>query len=131
MGGWQVEASLFAHGRGLLYDGGMLKGILIPLVALGVVFAFGAMAESPTVTGPIMATAPVGDSSHQYPFFAALEDLKGRGYVEQEFFVSGTAARYNTPDGATGSVRLSTPITNTKLASWCGGRPAPRSSTAR
>ena len=82
----------------------MLKGVLIPLAALGVVFAFGAMAESPTVTGPIIATAPVGDPSHQYPFFAALEDLKGRGYVEQEFFVSGTATRYNTPDGATGSV---------------------------
>jgi hypothetical protein len=91
-------------GPGLLYDGGMLKSVLIPLAALGIVFAFGAMAESPTVTGPIIATANVGDPSHQYPFFAALEDLKGRGYVEHEFFVSGTAARYDTPDGATGSV---------------------------
>jgi len=72
--------------------------------ALGVVFTLGAIAATPTVTDPIAATAPVGDPSHQYPFFAALEDLKGSGYVEQEFFISGTASRYNTPEGATGSV---------------------------
>jgi hypothetical protein len=82
----------------------MLKSGPISLATLGVVFAFGATAASPTVTGPIAATAAVGDPSHQYPFFAALEDLKGHGYVEQEYFISGTANRYNTPDGATGSV---------------------------
>jgi len=61
-------------------------------------------AADPSVTGPVAAKAAPGDPSHDYPFFAALEDLKARGYVEQEFFVSGTANRYETPDGATGKV---------------------------
>jgi len=61
-------------------------------------------AAGPSVTGPVAAKAAPGDPSHDYPFFAALEDLKARGYVEQEFFVSGTANRYETPDGATGKV---------------------------
>jgi hypothetical protein len=87
----------------LLYDGWMLKPLL-SLAALIALLVFGATAATPTVTGPITATAPAGDSSHQYPFFAALEDMKGRGYIEQEFFVSGTANRYNTSDGATGSI---------------------------
>jgi hypothetical protein len=66
--------------------------------------ASAAMAAGPAVTGPVTAGAAVGDPSHQYPFYAALEDLKGHGYVEQEYFISGSANRYNTPDGATGTV---------------------------
>jgi len=66
--------------------------------------AFAVAATKLTVTGPVAATAMPGDPSRQYPFYAALEDLKGKGYVEQEFFIQGTANRYNTPDGATGSV---------------------------
>src|ERR1700689_1245259 len=77
----------------------MRKSALISLALCGVFLAFGA-----EVQGPIAATVPAGDPSHQYPFFSALEDLKGRGYVEQEFFITGTANRYNTPDGQTGSV---------------------------
>jgi hypothetical protein len=61
-------------------------------------------AADPSVTGPVAAKAAPGDPSHDYPFFAALEDLKARGYVEQEFFVSGTANRYETPDATTGKV---------------------------
>jgi hypothetical protein len=61
-------------------------------------------AVNPAVTGPIAAKAAPGDPTHDYPFFAALEDLKARGYVEQEYFVSGTANRYETPDGATGKI---------------------------
>ena len=81
----------------------MLKPLLSP-AALIALFVYGATAATPTVTGPIAAATPAGDPSHQYPFFAALEDLKGRGYIEQEFFVSGTANRYDTPGGATGSI---------------------------
>jgi hypothetical protein len=33
-----------------------------------------------------------------------MDDLKARGYVEQEYFYSGTANRYETPEGATGKV---------------------------
>jgi hypothetical protein len=61
-------------------------------------------ASSPVVTGPVAVKAAPGDPAHHYPFYAALGDLKARGYVEQEFFVSGSANRYQTPDGATGTV---------------------------
>ena len=50
----------------------------------------------PTVTGPIAVTAAPGDPSRNYPFFATQFDLAARGYVEEEFFLSGTANRYNT-----------------------------------
>jgi hypothetical protein len=56
-----------------------------------------AAVPNPTVTGPIAATVAPGDPSHDYPFFATNIDLAAVGYVEQEFFVSGTANRYNTP----------------------------------
>jgi hypothetical protein len=49
----------------------------------------------PTVTGPIPATAPPGDPSHDYPFFATNLDLAKYGYVEEEFFIEGIAARYD------------------------------------
>jgi Alpha/beta hydrolase domain len=59
---------------------------------------------SPVVTGPIPARARPGDPSHDYPFFATDQDLRAYGYVEEEYFVEGTANRYTTPDGATGTV---------------------------
>ena len=59
---------------------------------------------NPVVTGPIAAKTAPGDPAHGYPFFAAMDDLKARGYVEQEYFYSGTANRYETPEGATGKV---------------------------
>jgi hypothetical protein len=59
-------------------------------------------AADPVVTGPVASNAAPGDPAHDYPFFAALEDLRARGYVEQEYFFAGTANRYETPDGATG-----------------------------
>jgi hypothetical protein len=60
--------------------------------------------SNPVVNGPIAAKTAAGDSTHGYPFFAALEDLKARGYIEQEYFYSGVANRYDTPDGTTGKV---------------------------
>jgi hypothetical protein len=47
----------------------------------------------PTVDGPIPAVTP-GDPSRNYPFIATSIDLAARGYVEEEFFISGTACRY-------------------------------------
>jgi hypothetical protein len=58
----------------------------------------------PTVTGPIAAVA-VGDQSHDYPFFAAILDLKAHGWVEEEFFIEGIANRYTIQGQATGAVR--------------------------
>ena len=51
----------------------------------------------PVVTGPIPQTAP-GDASHNYSFFSSNHDLAGHGYVEEEFFIQGTANRYTTPN---------------------------------
>jgi hypothetical protein len=58
----------------------------------------------PTVTGPIAAVA-VGDASRDYPFFASVVDLKARGWVEEEFFIEGTANRYTIQGQATGAIR--------------------------
>ena len=59
---------------------------------------------NPVVTGPIPATAPPGSPTHAYPFFAAAFDHAAAGYVEEEFFIEGTARRYTLPDLATGTV---------------------------
>lgn len=45
--------------------------------------------ESAQVRGPIPSD-PVGDPSHNYPFFSARQDLASYGYTEEEFFFSGT-----------------------------------------
>ena len=66
-------------------------------LSAGTVFA-----ANPVVTGPVAAKSAPGDPAHDYPFFAALEDLKARGYVEEEYFFSGTANRYET-EGVTDS----------------------------
>ena len=64
-----------------------------------------AAVPNPVVTGPIAATAPPGDPSHDYIFFASLRDLAGHGYLEEEYFLSGTANRYLTPGTSTGVVQ--------------------------
>lgn len=48
---------------------------------------------TPTVTGPIASVAP-GDPSRNYTFLATPIDLAARGYVEEEYFISGNACRY-------------------------------------
>jgi len=58
----------------------------------------------PVVSGPVAATTPVGDAGHGYPFLATDVDLAAAGYVEQEFFVSGSATRYATTGSATATV---------------------------
>ena len=59
---------------------------------------------NPTITGPIPATVTPGDPSRDYPFLATDVDLAQYGYVEQEYFMQGTANQYTTPAGATGAV---------------------------
>jgi len=63
----------------------------------------GATVPMPTVTGPLGASA-AGDPARDYPLNASVVDLKGRGYLEQEFFIEGTASRFTTPPQATGTV---------------------------
>lgn len=64
-----------------------------------------AQVPNPTVTGPIPATASPGDPSHNYPFFSTPVDLEKLGYVEEEFFFSGSANRYNIQPMATATYR--------------------------
>jgi hypothetical protein len=61
--------------------------------------AIGQAPTPPTVTGPIAAAASPGDPGHNYIFFSTPMDLKSVGYVEEEYFVGGTATRYVIPDG--------------------------------
>jgi alpha/beta hydrolase family protein len=82
----------------------MPKPHWLSVLSLASLSAVALIAANPAVTGPVAAKAAPGDPAHDYPFFAALEDLKARGYVEQEYFFSGTANRYETPEGATGKV---------------------------
>ncbi|MGV9978815.1 alpha/beta hydrolase domain-containing protein [Micromonospora wenchangensis] len=56
--------------------------------------ATGANVANPVVAGPIARTTPVGDPGHGYPFLATDVNLAAAGYVEEEFFLFGTATRY-------------------------------------
>jgi len=58
---------------------------------------------NPTVTGPIPENAPPGDPSHDYTFFSS-EIVEAFDYVEEEFFIEGTANVYDTPPLTTGSI---------------------------
>src|SRR2546422_9369624 len=60
--------------------------------------------RNPTVTGPIAATGIPGNQAHDYPFFASNHDLAANGYVEEEFFIQGSANRYNTPAQTTATI---------------------------
>jgi hypothetical protein len=59
---------------------------------------------SPTVTKPAWTSDRVGDVAKNYPFFSPYADLADYGYIQEEFFIEGTANRYNTPTGETGSI---------------------------
>ena len=45
----------------------------------------------PRVTGPIPVTATPGDSSHNYPFFSTVQWLAPFDYMEEEFYIEGSA----------------------------------------
>jgi len=72
-----------------------LAGLLAP--------AFAAV-PSALVKGPIPTTGTPGDTAHDYIFFATTHDLATQGYIEEEFYIEGTANRYTTPAGATGAI---------------------------
>jgi hypothetical protein len=63
-----------------------------------------------TITGPIPSTARPGEPSHDYVFYATPFDLAKAGYEEQEFFISGTATRYNPAPTPEQQAQPATPI---------------------
>lgn len=83
-----------------------MKSIAVAL-ASALSFSAAAQVPNPTVTGPIASAAVPGDASHDYVFFSTNHELAVNGYVEEEYFIEGTANTYNTPAGATGSVLTS------------------------
>jgi len=66
--------------------------------ALAVFAVANAAVPNPTVNGPIAQPVVPGDPSHNYIFFTSNHDLPGHGYIEEEFFIEGTATRYATPN---------------------------------
>ena len=93
----------------VIHCGRPLASLLTVAVALWAGVAT-ATVPDPVVTGPIPANAPPGDPSHDYPQTATSLDL-GRpldltslGYVEEEYFFSGTANVYSTPTLTTGTI---------------------------
>lgn len=77
-------------------------GIAVLLWA-GAALGAGAV-PNPVVTGPIASGAIPGSATRDYVFFATDHPLAVNGYVEEEFFIEGTANRYDTPPLATGSI---------------------------
>ena len=68
---------------------------LLVLTALATVCGRSRDPEPPG-TGP-SPSAPPGDPSRNYPFFATNHDLAKWGYVEEEFFIEGTATATRRP----------------------------------
>ncbi len=83
----------------------ILRSIVATLatgLALAAVSA-SASVPNPTVLGPIPQNASPGDPSHDYTFFSS-QNLAANGYVEEEYFIEGTANVYATPPLATGTL---------------------------
>jgi hypothetical protein len=66
--------------------------------------AAGAAVPNPAVTGPVASNGIPGNTAHDYTFFATNHQLAANGYIEEEFFIQGSANRYNTPPQTTGTI---------------------------
>jgi hypothetical protein len=68
------------------------------LFAVSSVFARPAVeVETPSGSGPLV-TGPIKGGEMGYPFGAYFGDIRNIGYVEEEYFIEGTAARYAPMD---------------------------------
>ncbi|HEX5493841.1 MAG TPA: alpha/beta hydrolase domain-containing protein [Mycobacteriales bacterium] len=63
-----------------------------------------------SITGPIPSTARPGNPSRDYVFYSTPFNLRRAGYTEQEFFISGTATRFNANPTVDEQKRAATPI---------------------
>src|SRR5262245_22592158 len=80
---------------------------LVPRVLVAFVLAAAgaaAAAPDPVVTGPVASGGTPGAAAHNYTFFATKHDLGAYGYVEEEFFIEGTANRYTPLEQTTGRI---------------------------
>ncbi|MEJ1978285.1 MAG: alpha/beta hydrolase domain-containing protein [Acetobacteraceae bacterium] len=60
---------------------------------------------APQVSGPVAAPDVPGAPTHNYPFFASNHDLAAHGYVEEEYFIKGTASTYDLKGTETATVK--------------------------
>ena len=82
----------------------MRRTLSLLLVSLSLSVGAAAQAPTATLTGPIPVTSPPGAPTPDFVFSASAIDLTGHGYIEEEFFIEGTANRYTTPELATGRI---------------------------
>ncbi len=85
----------------LLVAGGVLAGALAVFAAA----TTQAADAPPQITGPVAAPDVPGAPTHNYIFFASNHELAAHGYVEEEYFIKGTASTYGLKDGQTASVK--------------------------
>lgn len=78
--------------------------LIATAVAIGARQLGAASVTTPIVTGPVKTPVAIGDPSRNYPYSSTIDDLAKYAYVEEEYFVEGTANRYTTPALATGTV---------------------------
>jgi hypothetical protein len=71
-----------------------LGAVLTVVSTLAPCLALAQRSALPKVEGPIPATAPLGDQSHDYPYGSTAHWVGAFGYREDEFFVSGKAIVY-------------------------------------
>jgi hypothetical protein len=84
--------------------GFLLGASMMALAMPGLTMSSLAATPAPQVTGPIAAADVPGAPSHNYIFFASNHDLASHGYVEEEYFVKGSATTYKTGGTQTSDV---------------------------
>src|SRR5580704_6039877 len=75
---------------------GILLGAFLNITAIPALTA--SPVKVPEVNGPIAAPDVPGAASHNYIFFASNHDLASHGYVEEEYFIKGSADGYTVAD---------------------------------
>jgi hypothetical protein len=90
--------------------GGTMRSSQLILSAAFVMAAWRALAGVPVpqISGPVAALDVPGSPNHNYIFFSSNHDLAQHGYVEEEFFVRGTANTYSIADPMKDGVVAST-----------------------
>jgi len=76
---------------------GQLSLLLVTVLGLAACPAMAAV-PVPQISGPVAAPDVPGSPGHNYIYFASNHDLAEHGYVEEEFFVRGTAHAYEITD---------------------------------
>jgi hypothetical protein len=88
---------------------------VLAFLTLSLAFAATVNPGTVKVTGPVANTTPLSDPAHGYSYNSTPVDLAKQGYVEEEFFIEGTANSYVTPAGQLGTVKESSHPYKTRI----------------